>query len=39
VKFDDLDTVLPASTPRVTAEQRAAAMAARRAGVNKRFPR
>jgi len=39
VKFDDLDSVLPASTPRVTAEQRSAALALRRQGVRKRFPR
>jgi hypothetical protein len=39
VKFDDLDAVLPGSTPRVTPAQRAATMAARRAGVRKRFRR
>jgi hypothetical protein len=39
VPFDALDSVLPPSTPRVTPDQRQAALAARRAGVQKRFPR
>jgi hypothetical protein len=39
VPFDQLDSALPASTPRVTPEQRAAALTARRAGIRKRFPR
>jgi hypothetical protein len=39
VRFDDLKSVLPASTPRVTAEQRQATLAARRAGVRARFTR
>lgn len=39
VRFDELDRVLPASTPRVTPEQRQATLANRSAGVRKRFPR
>jgi hypothetical protein len=39
VKFDDLGTVLPVSTSRVTPDQRAENLARRRAGVQKRFPR
>ena len=39
VPFDQLDSVLPASTPRVTPAERRAVMAARRAGVRKRFSR
>jgi len=39
VTFDDLASVLPASTPRVTPAQRAETLAVRRAGVRKRFPR
>jgi hypothetical protein len=39
VPFDQLNSVLPASTPRSTPDERRAVMAARRAGVRKRFPR
>jgi hypothetical protein len=39
VRFDELDAVLPPSTPRITPEGRAATLAARRAGVRRRFPR
>jgi hypothetical protein len=39
VKFDDLDTVLPPSTPRVTPEERQRVLAARRAAIRRRFPR
>jgi hypothetical protein len=39
VPFDQLDSVLPHSTPRVTPEERRATLAARRAGIQKRFPR
>jgi hypothetical protein len=39
VPFDQLDSVLPPSTPRVTPEERRRALAARRAGIRKRFPR
>ena len=39
VKFDDLDRVLPATTPRVTATQRQIVLAARRTGVQRRFLR
>jgi hypothetical protein len=39
VPFDALDRALPPSTPRVTPEQRRDALSARRAGIQKRFPR
>lgn len=39
VPFDELDAVLPASTATVSADQRARVLAARRAGVHRRFPR
>jgi hypothetical protein len=39
VRFDELDTVLPSSTQRVTPEQRAGTIADRRAAVARRFPR
>jgi hypothetical protein len=39
VPFDELDTALPAGTARVTAGQRAAVVAARRAAVSRRFGR
>ncbi|MGP0032876.1 MAG: DUF1214 domain-containing protein [Acidimicrobiales bacterium] len=39
VKFDQLDAVLPPTTARVTPAERAGVLAARRAGVRKRFPR
>jgi hypothetical protein len=39
VKFADLDSLLAPSTPRITPEERQRVMAARRAGVRKRFPR
>jgi hypothetical protein len=39
VKFADLDSLLPPSTPRITPEGRQRIMAARRAGIRKRFPR
>jgi hypothetical protein len=39
VSFDELDTVLPPSTPRVTPAERERVLAARRAGIRKRFAR
>jgi hypothetical protein len=39
VKFDQLDTALAPSTPRVTPAERQAALSARRAGIRRRFPR
>ncbi|HVA09406.1 MAG TPA: DUF1214 domain-containing protein [Acidimicrobiales bacterium] len=39
VPFDALDSVLPASTPRVTTAERRRGLDARLAGVRKRFPR
>jgi hypothetical protein len=39
VSFDQLDSILPASTPRVSPDERDRALAARRSGVRKRFPR
>jgi hypothetical protein len=39
VPFDSLAAFLPASTPRVTPTERQGVLAARRAGVRKRFPR
>ena len=39
VAFDDLDAALPPSTPRVTDEERRRVMAARRAGIRRRFAR
>jgi hypothetical protein len=39
VAFDGLDAALPQSTPRVTDEERRRVMAARRAGIRRRFAR
>ena len=39
VAFDALDAALPPSTPRVTDEERRRVMAARRAGIRRRFAR
>jgi hypothetical protein len=39
VKFDDLAAELAPSTPRVTPAERQAVLAARRAGIRRRFPR
>ena len=39
VKCKELDAALPASTARVSTEERANVLAARRAGVHRRFPR
>lgn len=39
VPFNELDETLPASTARVSVEERQRVLGARRAGVNRRFPR
>jgi hypothetical protein len=39
VKFADLEAALAPSTPRVTPDERQAVLAARRAGIRRRFPR
>jgi hypothetical protein len=39
VPFDELDSVLPADTRRVSAAERRTMIARRRAGVARRFPR
>jgi hypothetical protein len=39
VKFDHLEAELAPSTPRVTPDERQAVLAARRAGIRRRFPR